>query len=162
MTIHLDRVAEAIEETERQFSLDGLRVPLPLSAKFNGRILGRDSKIPKTTFRKPLELFKGIFYDCLTLFLRWYAASLAGHTLRLAEPLGKDPLALTGSGFVLECIFSRYVAVIAHVGRQHGCSCRKHTGHILPFQQRSDSVYLNLEIESFFAVCLRAFLLTVY
>ena len=57
MTIHLDRVAEAIEEAERNFSSDGL---LPLSAKFNGRTLGRDSKVPKTSFQKPLELFYGM------------------------------------------------------------------------------------------------------
>ncbi len=60
VTIHLDRVAEAIEEAERKFLLDKLHVYLPLSAKFNGRTLGRDSIVPKTSFQEPLELFKGM------------------------------------------------------------------------------------------------------
>ncbi len=58
VTIRRDRVAEAIEEAVRQFSLD--EFTLPLSAKFNGRTLGRDSSVPKTTFQEPLELFKGL------------------------------------------------------------------------------------------------------
>ena len=56
--IRVDRVSEAIEETERCFSFPERK--LPFSAKFNGRTLSRDSTVPLTTRQKPLLLFEGI------------------------------------------------------------------------------------------------------
>ena len=55
VTIHFDRVAKAIEEAKRRFSLT-----LALSARFNGKTLGMDSIVPKTTSKKPLQLFEGM------------------------------------------------------------------------------------------------------
>ncbi len=63
VSIRSDYVGEAIKEAELLFSFDEpiYDEPQALSAKFDGRTLGRDSSVPITTSQKPLVLFEGIF-----------------------------------------------------------------------------------------------------